>query len=79
MSQKDHNYKLEVEGISGAVIDGKTEFAIEAGGVLNIPLRVSAPGESLTTRSSDITFKIVTQDAQQNTHLEKAKFLGPKK
>lgn len=79
MAQVENRYRLSIEGIDNTKIKGSTEFTIEAGSVLTLPLRVSAPSENLSSRSNDIYFKIVNQESPENAHTTKAKFLGPKK
>ncbi len=78
MSQTVHQYRLEIIDLPKAVIKGDTEFTIEGGGVLTLPIRISAPAEQLKTRSNDMAFKIISDD-KNVTHVAKAKFLGPKK
>ncbi|WP_196137947.1 cytochrome c oxidase accessory protein CcoG [Aliikangiella sp. G2MR2-5] len=79
MSQDNHNYKLSIEGLDKSEIHGETEFEIEAGGVLTVPLRVSVPPEELNKRANDIVFKISTLGEDKSIYYTNAKFLGPKK
>ena len=79
MSQQENRYQLSIEGMTQTTIQGDTEFSIEAGGVLTLPLRVSAPSEVLAARSNDIYFKITNLNDPESVHIAKAKFLGPKK
>ena len=77
MSQETNKYDLEVEGVTDSKIKGETSFTIAAGEVLTVPLRVSIAPEQLGGRSNDIYFKITTQNEKLDTHVAKAKFLGP--
>ncbi len=79
MSQQKHQYTLTVSGVKDANIKYNSELQIEPGEVLTLPLRVSVAAENLTHRSSDIFFKINTVGVDDETHITKGKFLGPKK
>lgn len=79
MSQVTNQYRLEVEGVGESQIKGETEFTIAAGEVLTVPLRVKIAQNFLNGRSNDIYFKITTKNDSQETHIAKAKFLGPDK
>ncbi|WP_444994092.1 cytochrome c oxidase accessory protein CcoG [Aliikangiella sp. IMCC44359] len=79
MSQESNRYKLTVSGIESTKIQGDTEFNIEAGDVLTLPLRISSPQESLKSRSNNIYFEITTLGDNPTVYTAKGKFLGPKK
>lgn len=79
MSQTNHNYRLTIEGLKGAIIKGDNQFSIETGKVLTLPLRISVPRKNLTARSNDIYFKVTTLDQLDENFTAKGKFLGPKR
>ena len=79
MSQAKQNYQLSVKGIEAIQIQGETNFSIESGEVLTLPLRITAPPEYLQSRSNDIIFSISSKQRPELTASAIAKFLGPKK
>lgn len=79
MSQQINQYTLSIEGYSQSEIQGDTEFTIEAGEMLTLPIRVKIPGNLVESRSNDIYFKITTRNEAQDSHIAKGKFLGPDK
>lgn len=79
MSQQINQYTLSIEGYSQSEIQGDTEFTIEAGEMLTLPIRVKIPGSLVESRSNDIYFKITTLNQAQDSYIAKGKFLGPDK
>lgn len=79
MSQVANNYQLKVNGYQTVQIEGSTEFTIEGGGVLTLPLRISIHGDELEKRSNDIFFEITTLNDSKDNYIAKGKFLGPEK
>ncbi|MBV1909715.1 MAG: cytochrome c oxidase accessory protein CcoG [Kangiellaceae bacterium] len=79
MSQKKQTYVLRVEGFNTIKLEGESEFEIESGEILMLPVRIKIPGEQLTRRSNDIQFTIQASGEEAYKAASAAKFLGPKK
>ncbi len=79
MSQVTENYQLSVEGFEQIQLIGDSEFSIESGEILTLPLRLRIPGALLNTRSNDIEFIIQAKGDRPYKASSVAKFLGPKK
>jgi len=78
MDDKGHAFKLHVEGIEDIelFIDAKRIW-VDAGEVLELPVRLRVEEDELHERSNKVTFKLVaTDDPGLKTH-EEARFLGP--
>jgi len=78
MDDKGHAFKLRVEGIEDLelFIDTKRIW-VDAGEVLELPVRLRVEEDELHERSNKVTFKLVaTDDPGLKTH-EEARFLGP--
>lgn len=78
MDKKERAYKLSVTGVEGLVLlKDAPVLKVESGDVLEVPVSVSVDPAELKTRSSELIFRIVTDD---NDHLsvdEEARFIGP--
>lgn len=70
MDQKDHHYRLSVEGIPGLELIGKTEVSVSAGEVLNLPVRISIHKSAMNVPSTDI---IITVKSDDNSSYELSK------
>ncbi len=82
MSQRNQHYQLSVTGFENIELIGKSDFNIESGEVLTLPLRLRINSEQLTERSNNIKFVIVAKNddnKQSDKAVSSAKFLGPKK
>jgi len=78
MDDKAHAFKLHVDGIDDLelFIDAKRIW-VDAGEVLELPVRLRVEEDELHERSNKVTFKLVaTDDSGLKTH-EEARFLGP--
>jgi len=78
MDDKGHAYKLNVEGIEDIelFLDAKRIW-VDAGEVLELPVRLRVEEDELHERSSKVTFELAaTDDSGLKAH-EEARFLGP--
>jgi cytochrome c oxidase accessory protein FixG len=78
MDDKGHAFKLRVAGIEDIelFIDAKRIW-VDAGEVLELPVRLRVEEDELHERSNKVTFNLVaTDDPGLKTH-EEARFLGP--
>jgi cytochrome c oxidase accessory protein FixG len=78
MDDKGHAFKLRVEGIEDIelFIDAKRIW-VDAGEVLELPVRLRVEEDELHERSNKVTFKLVASDDSGLTAHEEARFLGP--
>jgi len=78
MDDKGHAFKLHVEGIEDLqlFIDAKRIW-VDAGEVLELPVRLRAEEDELHERSNKVTFKLVATDDSGLKTREEARFLGP--
>ncbi len=78
MDKVERRYSLVVDGIKGLQLDmAKKELRVRSGEVLEVPLRLKVPADSLKKRSTEITFTLETVDGTTLKVEEKARFLGP--
>jgi len=54
------------------------EIRVESGDVLELPVRLRVDEAELKTRSSEIEFTLVADDAPALSATESARFLGPR-
>jgi len=78
MDDKGHAFKLYVEGIEDMelFIDAKRIW-VDAGEVLELPVRLRVEEDELHERSNKVTFKLVATDDSGLKTREEARFLGP--
>jgi len=78
MDDKGHAFKLRVEGIEDIELFIDTSrIWVDAGEVLELPVRLRVEEDELHERSNKVTFKLdATDDPGLKTH-EEARFLGP--
>ena len=78
MDDKGHAFKLRVEGIEDIelFIDAKRIW-VDAGEVLELPVRLRVEEDELHERSNKVTFKLVATDDPGLKAHEEARFLGP--
>jgi polyferredoxin len=78
MDDKGHTFKLHVEGIEDIelFIDQK-QIRVDAGEVLELPVRLRVEEDELHERSNKVTFELVATDNPGLTAREEARFLGP--
>jgi len=78
MDDKGHAFKLHVEGIEDLelFIDARRIW-VDAGEVLELPVRLRVEEDELHERSNKVTFKLVATDDSGLKAREEARFLGP--
>jgi hypothetical protein len=78
MDDKGHAFKLHVEGIEDLelFIDARRIW-VDAGEVLELPVRLRVEEDELHERSNKVTFKLVATDDPGLKASEDARFLGP--
>lgn len=77
MEEQAHTYRLYVKGIKGLILVDKDPIEVDAGTVLDRPIRLRAYEDNLQDRSSHIIFKLTAVDDDALTVTEEARFLGP--
>jgi cytochrome c oxidase accessory protein FixG len=78
MDASAHDYNLQVSGIPGMSLHkDMAVIHVEAGGVLELPVRLRADEADLEVRSSHVVFELVATDDAALVAREDAKFLGP--
>jgi cytochrome c oxidase accessory protein FixG len=77
MDEEMHSYRLSIQGLEGARIEGETELLLSAGEVLTLPLRVAAPAAQFNKPSTAFTFTIESDDRSQFTSSSESRFLVP--
>ncbi len=70
MAQQPHDYSLSVEGIDGLELVGQTEVTVNAGEVINLPVRIMLHKSKMNVPSADI---IITVKSSDGSDLELAK------
>ena len=78
MDNAAHEYELGVRGVPGLQlrVDSAT-IRVEAGDVMELPVRLQADEANLEARSSAITFELMATDTPGLSVEEEARFLGP--
>jgi len=78
MDDKVHEYQLRAEGIPDLIMEtDQTPVVVDAGKVIDLPVRLRADEANLVKRSTDIVFTLTATDEAELKITEKAKFLGP--
>ncbi len=78
MDDKGHAYSLHVEGIEDLELFTDTKrIWVDAGEVLELPVRLRVEEDELKERSSKVTFELVATDDPDLAVREEARFLGP--
>lgn len=78
MDHQAHEYRLSVSGLPEMTMgmDNRV-IRVESGEVAEVPVRLRVPPKVLTSRSSEIDFRIETIDGAKLAVEEHARFLGP--
>ncbi len=79
MDQRAHRYRLTFEGIEGAhlLLDDAGLLEVPAGAVQAVPLRVRVDPDRLSSRSTEVEFRIEAVDVPAIHADEDSRFLGP--
>lgn len=78
MAGEAHDYELSVDGHEGLklLVDSQT-ISVDSGEVAELPVRVQIDPDSLTSRSTEVSFNLVATD-DKNLHVEEeARLIGP--
>ena len=78
MDDQRHRYRITVSGIEAAELTVETPLVeVDAGVVMNVPVRVRVSEEAIGGRSTAIEFAITATDDDALSATESARFLGP--
>jgi len=78
MDDRGHDYSLHVEGIDDLELHTDTKrIRVDAGEVLELPVRLRVEEDELEERSSKVTFELIATDDPGLAVREEARFLGP--
>ena len=78
MDDRQHDYILQADGITDLELHMDSDkIFVEAGTVLDLPVRLRADEQYLQARSTEIQFNLTAEDDHHLTKTESAKFLGP--
>jgi len=78
MDDRGHDYSLRVEGIDDLELHTDTKrIRVDAGEVLELPVRLRVEEDELHERSSKVTFELIATDDPGLAVREEARFLGP--
>jgi cytochrome c oxidase accessory protein FixG len=77
IDNQPHIYDVTVAGIDGLQLSHDQEIDVEPGGVMTLPVRLSAAPQNLPKRSMTITFQLTARENPALTITEEARFLGP--
>ncbi|MDX1605683.1 MAG: 4Fe-4S dicluster domain-containing protein, partial [Candidatus Competibacterales bacterium] len=78
MDQDPHTYRLGVEGPESLeLIADRTEFRVEPGEVLSVPVSLRVDPVDLPSPSSDVRFTLQAVDDPELRVVTEARFLGP--
>ncbi len=76
MDRADHYYDISVEGEDGFTLKHKPVF-LEEGEIFTVPIRVSAPRESLHEEKSEIFVTVTSRDNDSISAKQKTSFISP--
>jgi polyferredoxin len=78
MDERPHRYTLQAEGLPSLELVGKTKtIAVQAGSVVDLPVRLRAEESDLKSRSSEVRFTLTAVDDARLSVTEDTRFLGP--
>ncbi|MBD3610157.1 MAG: cytochrome c oxidase accessory protein CcoG [Gammaproteobacteria bacterium] len=78
MDELDHTYHLSISGLQGAsLITRTTDVKVEAGAVMELPVRVSIDPYKLKQTSTELQFHLQSIDKQDLSIVETGRFIGP--
>jgi cytochrome c oxidase accessory protein FixG len=78
MDQVAHRYQLSVEGIDGLVVEGTTDFSVDSGEILELPLRLAVDPVQLEHGNNTVSFTVRAIDDKGIKVREDNRFIGPK-
>lgn len=71
----DHQYTLSID-LANAVVQGKTEFTVRTGDLLELPLRIAVPASEWPGRNQRINFSVCAKTSGE-CRREENSFVGP--
>ena len=78
MENVSRRYHLSISGIEGLTMDmDRTDIEVDAGSVIEVPVRAKVDPENLVKRSSEIEFILQADHQQDLVIFEEARFIGP--
>ncbi|RMF18496.1 MAG: cytochrome c oxidase accessory protein CcoG [Gammaproteobacteria bacterium] len=77
MDTQPHRFRLNVRGIDGIRLVGDKHYEVKASSVLEVPVTVEVPPESLENSRYDIEFEITAEDNEALTKIIESRFIGP--
>ena len=77
MTDEQRRYVLNISGLEGAKIIGKSEPIVAAGGDLTVPLRVNAAPETIDVPSKTIHFSLTAEDNPDLAVTIESRFMKP--
>ncbi len=75
--QAPHDFAVQITGLKQAQLQAPSKFSVPAGGVLQVPVRVSLDPYFIQSSSNEIEFTITSLDNPELTVSEPARFIGP--
>jgi len=79
MDTEAHDYALRAEGIPGLVLAlDQTPVRVDAGKVIDLPVRLRVSEENITAGSQDVVFVLSALDKEGLAISKRARFLGPR-
>ena len=78
MDERTHTFRIDATGIENMqVLKDHENMQVESGAVLDLPLRIVVPPDTLTARSTEIRFQVSAEDDPELNAEQDARFLGP--
>ena len=77
-NDKMHEYRIDVSGLPGIEsLHDQEHILLDAGQIMEVPVRVRADVDTLSTRSEYIEFHVTSDQHPELTITKEARFLGP--
>ncbi len=78
MDNHPHQYKIEVRGLTGLVVDPPNKvFHVKSGEVITVPLSLRIDPVNLKATSNDVEFHLIALDKPELNVIETGRFIGP--
>jgi cytochrome c oxidase accessory protein FixG len=78
MDERDHVYRLSVQGLEGLHLNLTDAIEVPTGDVLNLPVSVSIDPAVLERAGNNIEFVLTAEDEPALSRTESARFVGPR-
>lgn len=76
MSDRDHRFRLSVEGVDGIKITTTTEFSVQSGEVFSLPTSVEVNPANMESTNYTIEFIVQAIDDPELANTSESRFLG---